>query len=274
MDLPILNQLEKIYPNQDTGAEAIRKLVKNQNLIEKGIKEIDDAYDLGEVKEQINTLNEHISVYVLSKIDGGGTDGIAKYKIGITPIPNTNYYVRTGSSPSSSATSIQLTDASDNVWVMKIQTTNTVDTMQDANYYSFNAGSIYRVFFTSKNGVNGCVIPEPSYQSLDVKNKVTTLASGVFRAGDTITLASNASNFNKLILISGDGLGSPNPITIDTIYPYKYPSNFSTDVDYVFGGTNYSGQWKITLKAGGKSIEVTSLNGAYIRSIHGIKGGI
>lgn len=39
MDLPILNQLEKIYPNQDTGAEAIRKLIKNQNLIEQGIKD-------------------------------------------------------------------------------------------------------------------------------------------------------------------------------------------------------------------------------------------
>ena len=39
MELPILNQLEKIYPNQDTGAAAIRKLVKNQNLIEQGIKE-------------------------------------------------------------------------------------------------------------------------------------------------------------------------------------------------------------------------------------------
>ena len=76
------------------------------------------------------------------------------------------------------------------------------------------------------------------------------------------------------MLSSGDGFGSPNPITIDIIYPYKYPSNFPTDVDYVFGGSNYNGQWKITLKAGGESIEVTSLSGAYIRLVHGIKGGI
>lgn len=39
MDLPALNNLEKIYLNTDTGADAIRKLVKNQNLIEQGIKE-------------------------------------------------------------------------------------------------------------------------------------------------------------------------------------------------------------------------------------------
>ena len=56
MDLPILNQLEKIYPNQDTGAVAIRKLVKNQNLIEQGIKEIDDINDLDEVRDEIGIL--------------------------------------------------------------------------------------------------------------------------------------------------------------------------------------------------------------------------
>lgn len=39
MELPILNNLEKIYPNKDTGAEAIRKIVKNQNLIEQGIND-------------------------------------------------------------------------------------------------------------------------------------------------------------------------------------------------------------------------------------------
>ncbi len=39
MDLPVLNQLEKIYPNQDNGAQAISKLVRNQNLIEQGIKD-------------------------------------------------------------------------------------------------------------------------------------------------------------------------------------------------------------------------------------------
>ena len=253
----------------NTGNEVTKDDFKR---IEQGIAANDTAITAN--AEQINILNEHISVYILSRIDAGTTDGIAKYKIGITPTTNTNYYIRTDYSPSSSATSIQLTDASGNTWAIKIQTSNTVDAMQDANYYSFNNGGIYRVFFTSKNGVNGCVIPEISYQALDVGNKVTTLANGVFRAGDTITLASNVSGFNKLILISGDGSGSPNPITIDTIYPYKYPSNFSTNTDYVFGGTNYNGQWKITLKAGGGSIEVTSLSGAYIRSIHGIKGGI
>ena len=69
MDLPILNQLEKIYPNTDTGADAIRKLVKNQNLIEQGIKEIDDAYDLDEVREQINVLSEY-SIIDLPMDDG------------------------------------------------------------------------------------------------------------------------------------------------------------------------------------------------------------
>ena len=56
MDIPILNQLEKIYPNQDTGAVAIRKLVKNQNLIEQGIKEIDDINDLDEIRDKIGVL--------------------------------------------------------------------------------------------------------------------------------------------------------------------------------------------------------------------------
>lgn len=58
MDLPILNQLEKIYPSQDRGYEAIRKLVKNQNLIEQGIKEIDGMNDLDEIRKQINDLND------------------------------------------------------------------------------------------------------------------------------------------------------------------------------------------------------------------------
>lgn len=39
MELPALNQLEKIYPDSDTGAIAIRKLIKNQNLITVGIEE-------------------------------------------------------------------------------------------------------------------------------------------------------------------------------------------------------------------------------------------
>lgn len=57
MDIPILSSLEKIYPNQDTGAVAIRKLVKNQNLIEQGIKEIDGINDLDPIREQINVLS-------------------------------------------------------------------------------------------------------------------------------------------------------------------------------------------------------------------------
>ena len=39
MDLPVLNQLEKIYPTQDSGAQAISKLVRNQNIIVQGIED-------------------------------------------------------------------------------------------------------------------------------------------------------------------------------------------------------------------------------------------
>lgn len=69
MDLPILNQLEKIYPNADTGAAAIRKLVRNQNLIEQGIKEIDDINDVEALQNQINVLSE-IKVIDLPMNDG------------------------------------------------------------------------------------------------------------------------------------------------------------------------------------------------------------
>lgn len=124
------------------------------------------AKKIADAEEQINVLSEHVNVYILSKTDGGEADGVAKYKLGITPTSNTNYFIRTGSSPSSAATSIQITDSSNNVWTMKIQNTNVVDTMQNANFYSFNAGGIYRVFFASRKEVNGCVIPVPSYQYL------------------------------------------------------------------------------------------------------------
>ncbi|WP_410495132.1 hypothetical protein QTL86_13510 [Cellulosilyticum sp. ST5] len=39
MDLTVLNQLEKIYPTQDSGAQAISKLIRNQNIIVKGIED-------------------------------------------------------------------------------------------------------------------------------------------------------------------------------------------------------------------------------------------
>lgn len=90
MDIPILSNLEKIYPNKDTGAEAIRKLVKNQNLIEQGIKEIDDLNDTEALQEQINVLSSNLKTKIVdySLIDqlletenymflGNGTDGFA-----------------------------------------------------------------------------------------------------------------------------------------------------------------------------------------------------
>lgn len=108
---------------------------------------------------------------------------------------------------------------------------------------------------------------------LSEKHSSVLLANGVFRTGDTITLTSKVSGFNKLILISGDGLGTPNPISADVIYPYNYPTNFTTGSDFVFGNTNYNGEWEITIKTGGESIEVTYLSGVYIRKVYGIKGG-
>lgn len=56
MEIPVLNQLEKIYPNKDNGAVAIRKLVKNQNIIEQGIAEI----NIEKLTEQINILPNDI----------------------------------------------------------------------------------------------------------------------------------------------------------------------------------------------------------------------
>lgn len=73
MDLPILNQLEKIYPSQDNGAQAINKLVRNQNLIEQGIKDIQiiaGEKELQEILKQINVLKQVKETVTLTLLSG------------------------------------------------------------------------------------------------------------------------------------------------------------------------------------------------------------
>lgn len=139
----------------------------------------DNVVAIEENANKINVLNETEKVYVLSRVDDGSSDRIAKYTLDITPGTNTIFKIRTGGSPTTTATSIQITDASNNVWIMKIQDTNVVDTMSNAIYTSFNAGGIYHVFFATRNSVNGCILVNVSHQYLAKTIFTPTITTGI-----------------------------------------------------------------------------------------------
>ena len=135
---------------------------------------------------------------------------------------------------------------------------------------SRNSGTYERAY---ENGVFGSWVKLPTKSDIDVINNSMAsvlLANGTFKEGNTITLSETINNYKKILIVSGDGSGTPNPAKTYLITSINYPSNFITTTEFIIGldGTN-----KITVAIGGTSINVTTFNSgsSYIRKIYGLK---
>lgn len=123
--------------------------------------------------QQIATTNNTISNSPISLSRTESTTTQAIYTVSNDIVLGQMYCFGTGSSPSGTVTSIIFRTPQGD-YTLKIADTNTVDTMSNATWGDFNAGTRVFVYFAERNSVKGAVITSPSYGYLNSKNVTTS----------------------------------------------------------------------------------------------------
>lgn len=189
-------------------------------------------------KEIATTDNTLSNLYTnLTRETSDATQAI--YTIPHDIVHGYTYQFRTGASPSGTVeTIIFRTPQGD--YTLKVADTNVVDTMSNATWDCFNAGTQVSVYFAERNTIKGAVITNASYGAIKRKKQYLTLLNGWENYSSTPTggfIQTQVAKSGDIVQLTGFiRKGAQVAETVITTLPTQYRP-IATIVTYITDGT-------------------------------------